>query len=176
MEKAMQLFAIRGLRGVRIQEIAQEVGITPANVYHYFSSKEDLFMQVVLKSQFEFGEDLQKLSEESGTPWDKLVSIGTPIENKKSYNVLLHLNIALSDALPEALKQQVKSNATENLKIMSGILAEGQRQGQIKPGDPMKMAARYVISLTGFNVYNTIENYEGIRFRFEDIIAHLKQE
>ncbi|MBP1993633.1 TetR/AcrR family transcriptional regulator [Paenibacillus eucommiae] len=174
MEKATQLFALSGLRGVRMQDIAQAVGITTANVYHYFSSKEELIREVITHSQTAFGEALTKLSEGSGTPWDKLVSIGSPKENKKSYIVLLHLNIALSEALPEALKQQYKSRATENLRILSGIVAEGQRQGQIKAGDPMQMAARYVILLTGFNVYSSTELYEGIRFKFEDIIAHLR--
>ncbi|MGF7046777.1 AcrR family transcriptional regulator [Paenibacillus sp. DS2015] len=111
LDKSRQLFAIRGLQGVRMQDIAQASGITPANVYHYFNSKEDLLMEVILQSQ-----------------------------------------------------------------LLSGILAEGQQQGQIKAGDPMQMAARYVISLSGFNVYCSTDLYEGIQFEFEDIIAHLRQE
>ncbi|GGD58594.1 TetR/AcrR family transcriptional regulator [Paenibacillus nasutitermitis] len=174
MENARELFALRGLRGVRIEDIAKAVGITSANVYHYFSSKENLLMEVIVHSQLVFGEALQKLSEGSGSPWEKLVSLGTPNKNRKSYVVLLHLNIALSDALPKELRQQYKSNAINNLKVLSSIVAEGQRQGQIIAGDPLQLAARYIVDLTGFNVYSSTNLYEGLHFRFEDIIAHLR--
>lgn len=175
MEKASQLFALRGLQGVRIQDIAKAVGITPANVYHYFKSKEDLLVEIVFQSQLEFREELERMINDDSTPWNKLISIGVSGGgDRKSHLIMLHLSMALSDAMPEQRKQQFKANGMENLNILSSIIAEGQRQGQIKNGEPMQLAARFIMSLSGFNVYCATHLYEGIEFSFEDIIADLK--
>jgi AcrR family transcriptional regulator len=43
---AAELFVRHGYSGTSIRDIAQRVGLLPGSVYHYFSSKEELFLAV----------------------------------------------------------------------------------------------------------------------------------
>ncbi len=47
LEVALSLIAEQGFRGSTLKEIAQAVGLSNAGVLHYFSSKEELFAEVL---------------------------------------------------------------------------------------------------------------------------------
>lgn len=44
---AETLFAERGFNGTSIRDIAQQVGSTKALVYHYYHSKEELYLSLL---------------------------------------------------------------------------------------------------------------------------------
>ncbi|MEG0326295.1 MAG: helix-turn-helix domain-containing protein [Cellulosilyticaceae bacterium] len=46
-EAAIKVFAYRGFTATKIGDIAKEVGISVGLLYHYFSSKEELFTHLV---------------------------------------------------------------------------------------------------------------------------------
>ena len=46
IETARLEFAEKGLAGVRMEELAREAGITKQLIYHYYGSKEGLFVAV----------------------------------------------------------------------------------------------------------------------------------
>lgn len=48
MEKAEELFVKRGYKAVTMDEIAKKAGISKMTIYGHFSSKEELFLEVVL--------------------------------------------------------------------------------------------------------------------------------
>jgi AcrR family transcriptional regulator len=43
---ARRLFAQQGFHGTRMSEIAEAVGVSQGTIYHYFSSKDELFMSM----------------------------------------------------------------------------------------------------------------------------------
>jgi AcrR family transcriptional regulator len=45
---ATKLFSEKGYKGASLQEIAQEVGIQKASLYHYIPSKEELLCEIFL--------------------------------------------------------------------------------------------------------------------------------
>jgi AcrR family transcriptional regulator len=47
LERAMELFALRGYDAVGVQEIASSAGVTKPTLYHYFGSKQGLLKQLV---------------------------------------------------------------------------------------------------------------------------------
>ena len=49
-EAAMRLIARDGLEGVTMRAVASEAGLSYGSLFHYFSSKDDLLMQVVRHS------------------------------------------------------------------------------------------------------------------------------
>lgn len=44
---AERLFCRHGYEGVSINQVAREAGVSKANVFHHFGSKEDLYLEVV---------------------------------------------------------------------------------------------------------------------------------
>src|SRR5882762_10469494 len=55
---AREVFLARGLGGGRTREIADSIGVTEALLYHYFSSKEELFEAAILDPLEALGEQL----------------------------------------------------------------------------------------------------------------------
>jgi TetR/AcrR family transcriptional regulator len=47
LRAAVDVFARKGLDGTRIQEIADQCGLPKANVYYYFSTKQEIYTQVI---------------------------------------------------------------------------------------------------------------------------------
>ncbi|GAA7766923.1 TetR family transcriptional regulator [Cupriavidus sp. SHE] len=50
LKEARQAFSVKGLAGARVDDIARAAGVTKQLVYHYFSSKEQLFASVLDES------------------------------------------------------------------------------------------------------------------------------
>ncbi|GAB3577683.1 TetR/AcrR family transcriptional regulator [Leifsonia lichenia] len=46
---ALEVFALKGYRGASLREIASSVGLSQAGLLHHFSSKEELFAEVLRK-------------------------------------------------------------------------------------------------------------------------------
>lgn len=61
-------FANKGLAGARVDEIARETGVTKQLIYHYYSSKEGLFVAVLDESSGNIMSELVALDVASQTP------------------------------------------------------------------------------------------------------------
>jgi AcrR family transcriptional regulator len=47
LKKCFNLFAQKGYGSLTIRQISQEIGVSTGTLYHYFSSKEELFIQLI---------------------------------------------------------------------------------------------------------------------------------
>ena len=47
MIAALRLFLLRGYKNVSLVDVGHEIGITKGGIYHYFASKEELFLSVI---------------------------------------------------------------------------------------------------------------------------------
>ena len=72
LELSVPLFAEAGFDGVSMRDIAQAVGVSPAALYHHFSDKDDLYLQMVEAVFTEKTTGLKALLAADGTPWDRL--------------------------------------------------------------------------------------------------------
>ena len=61
-KKALDLFVNKGYDATSMSMIAKELGMSKANIYHYFSSKEDILYQLHL-------DDLQLQPFEGASHW-----------------------------------------------------------------------------------------------------------
>jgi len=57
---AKRLFAEQGVRSTSLAEIADELGITKAALYHYFDSKQEIAVQTVLANLAEFTAEVMR--------------------------------------------------------------------------------------------------------------------
>src|SRR6218665_3852928 len=57
LDKAIEVFAVRGSQKTSLRAIAQEVGVTHAALTHYFGSLEELLVEVYRESQHQPGRE-----------------------------------------------------------------------------------------------------------------------
>lgn len=66
------LFATFGYDRVSMRDVALVTGITPAGLYYYFSTKEELYLEAVEHEFKEKTAELVVVLNESGSPWMRL--------------------------------------------------------------------------------------------------------
>ena len=48
LESAVRMFALHGYKSTRLEQITDDLQLTDKSIYYYFSSKGDLFIEVIL--------------------------------------------------------------------------------------------------------------------------------
>ena len=94
LETAARRFEAKGYAGTSVDEIARELGITKAAVYHYWGSKEDLLEAIQDRALALLREQLNRLDEEESPYETRLEAtvaayIDAVLENKSFVSVLL---------------------------------------------------------------------------------------
>ncbi|MGD0949327.1 MAG: TetR/AcrR family transcriptional regulator [Candidatus Binatia bacterium] len=75
LEVAEAFLGERGYDGTRLHLIAQRVGIQKASLFHYFSSKEQLYRAVVQEGFGETEETIKRVLESEGTPLERICAL-----------------------------------------------------------------------------------------------------
>ena len=144
---AATAFAERGFRATTTRDIAAQAGLSPAALYVYFRSKEEVLYQIAT-SALDFTVDLASTEAgRPGPPADRLAGLVRVLTIWHTYNsqvahVVLYQISALSPAhLAEATAKQRKVG-----RIVRQVIADGVKCGDFDVPDP-GAAAIAVLSL-----------------------------
>jgi TetR/AcrR family transcriptional regulator len=66
LDAALETFAARGYEGASIQAIAEHAGVSKANVFHHFSSKEQLYLAVLNGAGSHWREEMASVTGTAG--------------------------------------------------------------------------------------------------------------
>ncbi|OGA12694.1 MAG: hypothetical protein A3G25_12280 [Betaproteobacteria bacterium RIFCSPLOWO2_12_FULL_63_13] len=69
---ASQLFVKHGYSGTSMRDIADRVGMLPGSVYHYYPSKEDLFVAIHREGFRRLMHNIQEAIHGGSDPWERL--------------------------------------------------------------------------------------------------------
>jgi len=72
LNAAAELFVKQGYGGTSIRDIAHQVGLLPGSVYHYFPSKEDLFVAIHREGFRQLVSRCEIALVQHVSPWDRL--------------------------------------------------------------------------------------------------------
>jgi AcrR family transcriptional regulator len=151
---AIEVFSRRGYRGASIREIAESVGLTTAGIFHYFASKEELFVEV-LRVREELGEARAD---------DVLEALRLSIEHNAKVEGLVHLFVTVS---AEAIDETHPGHDyfKDRYKRLIGLLRRRIELGQETGGltgvvDPT-LAAQALVALADGLQFQWLLNPEG---------------
>lgn len=72
LDAAVHLFSVYGYNGVSMRRIAEAAGVSKANIYHHFESKEALYFAIMRRSAAELSLLLESLAEGKGSFRERL--------------------------------------------------------------------------------------------------------
>ncbi|MEJ2863611.1 TetR/AcrR family transcriptional regulator [Actinomycetospora flava] len=133
---ATRLFQARGIRAVSLQDIADEVGVTKAALYHYFANRDDLLRHV-------FGDwikrDIAKLDAVTSIPGsarERLHGyvrhhIACLTESIELYSV----SFSSEAELPPEVRSEFRKFKRESDLVVQDIIREGVRNGEFVDSD-----------------------------------------
>lgn len=150
LQAAAQVFVSKGLEAARMEEIAQEAGLSVGGVYWYFKSKEAIIHALLHEM---FAVDLRGLR-------DLLAADGSVRERLTAY--------ARNELAPAAeqspLSNELYSLATRNdaarahllaylgefQRLLAALIQQGIDRGELRPVAPMTAALTLIAAYEGF--------------------------
>jgi TetR/AcrR family transcriptional regulator len=134
LDAAERLFSESGYDGVSMRRIAESAGVSKANIYHHFASKEALYFAIMRRSAMELTALLENLAEGKGPFQQRLQAFaGAHLEHlfDNAARVRLVLREALSgdEQKSRTLVEQVLGGIVNR---MVAIFDAGQRAGLLR--------------------------------------------
>lgn len=167
LSNSLRLFAKKGLAATRITDISAASGFSQGLIYHYYRSKEEIFVELIRNAYDRMIAAAIGLERLPLPPLEKIrMAIEKLLqgfdENKDTAFYYLLINQAsIFEAIPDEAKQIIKGRSILH-EVIIQIVIEGQRDGSFKKYDAKEMAVVFWTSLNGLAIYKAIhgENFK----------------
>ena len=151
LDAALAVFAERGYRNTRIDDVAEAAGVTKGAVYHYFATKEELLLRAIEHYHDRaFGQIDQVLRQARGPASARIrlmmrKAFGGADPTGRKLTLALILQSARHD-LPEAHRQWLRGGPIKGWRLLASLIEEGKRTGEFRADADAEVAARVTIS------------------------------
>lgn len=165
LDAARLVFAERGFHDTRMSDIAHAADVSQGTLYHYFRSKDDLFLALcfVWADLMEAG--IRALSEEQMSATDKMLALS------HLAMTFLRADEALMPVFVEFWAYALHSpKATERFRVLFevmqqsyvSILEEGVANGEFRPTDASTLSSLPAVVLDGAIVLASVLGREAV--------------
>jgi AcrR family transcriptional regulator len=139
LSAAAALIGRNGYNGMSLSDLATELNVTKPTLYHYVGSKEELFSEIVARSQRMTIDFMQSVVDQDITGYEKLrrIMIGyAEIVNSDFGTCLIFAN---SPELGAKTRAEIGQRAREANALILQVLAEGKKDRTLVVDDPSLM-------------------------------------
>ena len=144
---AATAFAERGFHATTTRDIAAQAGLSPAALYVYFRSKEEVLHQIAASTLDFTIEVVATEASRPGSPADRLASLVHVLTLWTTYNSqVAHVVLYQTGALSPAHRADITARQREVGQIVRQVIADGISSSDFDIGDP-GAAAIAVLSL-----------------------------
>jgi AcrR family transcriptional regulator len=145
IDAAVKIFHRKGYHPATLDDIANELGLTKAALYHYFSSKEAILSVIYMQAmEFYFAKfaDPAQMEQLKLSPPEKLrFFIGNHIRYVAIENLsMLAVFLTEENQLPKEDYRNIRREKRRYNRVLETIIKEGIEQGLFKPADPHLLA------------------------------------
>lgn len=147
LNESILYFAKNGFAGTKISELAKHIGIGQGTLYIYFKSKEELFSEIfaLINSSKEI-EELNNLIRLPLSAKRKIRKLSNRIMTRLMQDDIYAAKIVLNTQMMLEQKDFVSAETTyqsEIYQITEKIIKQGQKEGSVVEGLPVKLADYY---------------------------------
>jgi AcrR family transcriptional regulator len=159
---SLELFAKKGLAATRISDISTKTGMSQGLIYHYYKSKEEVFIWLIRDAIDKMNKAALELERLPLSAKEKIIlaieSLLTGLDKKvEAANFyFLITQAALSDSFPDEAKEIILSQNNIKYDVISRILIQGQKEGTIKKYDAKEMSVLFFSTITGLAISKAI--------------------
>lgn len=143
---AAELFACQGYRATTLDDIAGELGLKKASLYHYIKSKEELLCEIY-----------QQIFDRIEAAVAPNAALTVPADERLRRMIHSHIQVVAAERdslsvtfqeeaeLPEDLQRAIVQRKRAYEALFEKVIADGQREGVFRPGSVRLM----VLALLG---------------------------
>lgn len=159
LSHALRLFATNGLAATKISHIAAASGMSQGLMYHYYQSKEQIFIELIRMSFERMNQAVKELEKLEMPPREKIrlalehLLKGLDAHEDTGFYHLLIAQATASDAIPEEAKAIIQKQNRLPYQVISRIIQEGQENGDFCQHDPDELAMIFWTSIKGLSMH-----------------------
>lgn len=150
LDAALAVFAERGYRNARIDDVAEAAGVTKGAVYHHFANKEQLLCRAIEHYLAKAFGDLDPLLRDEKSPASVRIRLllrrgfGTAEPNRR--RVLTLLLQGVQHDVPKAYRQWLAGGPMKGWDLLAALIEDGKRTGEFRSDVDAEVASRIVVS------------------------------
>ena len=133
LDSAVSIFSKHGYHNTKLEQITKSLGLTDKSIYYYFSSKGDLFIEVILSIQSKLDRLIESINNMDVNHLEKIKTYTNKAMAINGLTLLLQLPKSLSEF---AKYDIIKSNEANQYKIWTSWFKKGQADGSMIFGNP----------------------------------------
>lgn len=172
---ARALFAERGYDGASVRAITSRADANLGAITYHFGSKEELYHEVVASMVRPIRDRIVAVARDEAPPLDRLDAVVEAYFRHFGEHPDLPRFLMERIAAGQLPPPPVVETMREVLRTVSGLVAEGQADGSIRPGNPVLMT----LSLIAQPVYLTLVRAPlsaamGVELPADPLVAHAR--
>ena len=150
LDAALKVFAERGYRNTRLEDIGEAAGVTKGAIYHYFANKEQLLLRAIEHRREEALGRIEDVLRDKSAPVSTRLRLvvrrwfGSIPEERLAVVTLLVQGIA--HEAPDAFRKWLAGGPSASAKLLASLVREGQTRGEFRTDADADVAARMLIS------------------------------
>ncbi len=150
LEKSLDLFISRGYASTKISDIAEAVNMSQGLLFHYFESKEALFLELISIgiNGTNYMMDLQGI--DALVFFEKSVEYILNLPKMSMFYVkmfVLMWQTLKNETLPDEIKDKLKQ--TQTFESCVPLIEQGQANKTIKEGNPLALSLAFWSAIQG---------------------------
>ncbi len=162
LEAAEELFISKGFSTVTMKDVCQATGLSRGGLYRYFSSTEEMMMELMEQEQLRADKMAGNIPMSSRSAAQLLEEFLSTHESyltsrRAKLEVAMNQFALTSEAGREANNRRISSA----VKRLESVLRKGQRDGLFRAGDPEAMAYHVLIFMGGMRTQVCLGEYGG---------------
>lgn len=167
----VQLFAEHGFDGVSMRGVAEAAGVSKANIYHHFSSKEALYLAILQSSAAETAALVENLADGTGS-FDQRLKEFSKAYQQHLFDRQMSSRLLLREALlgDEKNSKKIADQVVGNVfRRMIAILRTGQEAGVLRDDLDPTLCAFLLFggSVFFFQAQNILQHFPEAKFARE---------
>lgn len=148
LHESMLYFAKNGFSGTKISDLAKHIGIGQGTIYVYFSSKEELFLEIQKMVNRE--DDIKQLQLLEALPISaerkihKLTdTVLTQLKEDESFAGMIALSTQMLFEQDANYAAEGTTYQSKLYQYTAKMIEQGQKEGSVVEGTPLKLADYY---------------------------------
>ncbi len=157
--EALRQFSRKGLYATRIQDIAEGAGLSQGLLYHYYPSKEAIYLDMISDALAKTNQAAVSVRDMETSAREKILfslqELFKTIEQNDRFRQTCRLIAQATNSaeLPEDVQEWILKQREIPYRIMSEVFRQGQEEGSVVDGNPEDLATLYWTSVNGLSIY-----------------------
>jgi len=145
LKAARKLFFEKGFRQVTVENIARKAEFSKGSIYLYFSSKEEIYSQILLNDIDKFHDRVADILQGPSSAYEALIRVADIyvdffLNDRELFRILMNFMLRIDDMnLPEDMNNHIIKAMNRTISIIEQVFKYGIEKGEFPPDINLRM-------------------------------------